>query len=153
MDLRSWLRAQWDRVAAIGLSLAGLVALVLGWYGVSGEKLPAGQIPYVVSGGLAGVVLIGLGATAWLSADLRDEWRKLDRLETVGLELLEQAHAAERQSDQHTAVGSAGGLNAGSAIIAVPNANDLNEPPHGRGQTRAGTGSGLASRPEASRDG
>jgi hypothetical protein len=25
--------------------------------------------------------LLGLGAMLWLSADLRDEWRKLDRIE------------------------------------------------------------------------
>jgi hypothetical protein len=91
MDLRLWLRAQWDRVAAVVLSGAGAAALVVGWYGVATQKLPAGQIPYVVSGGLAGIALIGLGATAWLSADLRDEWRKLDRLEAVGSELLEGA--------------------------------------------------------------
>ena len=27
------------------------------------------------------LALIGIGLTAWLSADLRDEWRKLDRIE------------------------------------------------------------------------
>jgi hypothetical protein len=88
MELTRWLRAQWDRVAAVVLSAAGVVALIGGWYGAASEKLPAGQIPYVVSGGLVGIALIGLGATAWLSADIRDEWRKLDRLEGVGLELL-----------------------------------------------------------------
>jgi hypothetical protein len=39
------------------------------------------QLPYVVSGGMVGLFLLGLGAMLWLSADLRDEWRKLDRLE------------------------------------------------------------------------
>jgi hypothetical protein len=28
-----------------------------------------------------GVFLLGLGGVLWLSADLRDEWRKLDRIE------------------------------------------------------------------------
>ncbi|HMC79090.1 MAG TPA: hypothetical protein VKO35_00895, partial [Acidimicrobiia bacterium] len=28
-----------------------------------------------------GLFLLGVGATLWHSADLRDEWRKLDRLE------------------------------------------------------------------------
>jgi hypothetical protein len=48
---------------------------------VSDTAFPAEQIPYVVSGGLVGVFLLGLGAVLWLSADLRDEWRKLDAIE------------------------------------------------------------------------
>jgi hypothetical protein len=27
-----------------------------------------------------GLFLLGVGATVWISADLRDEWRKLDEL-------------------------------------------------------------------------
>ncbi len=60
---------------------AGAVALVLGWVGVSGEAFPAKQLPYLISGGIAGVFILGLGALCWLSADLRDEWTKLDRIE------------------------------------------------------------------------
>lgn len=81
MDLKQWLRAQWDRVGAIGCIGLGLLVLLLGWIGVSDEALPAAQIPYILSGGVLGIILVGIGATAWLSADLRDEWRKLDDLE------------------------------------------------------------------------
>jgi hypothetical protein len=83
MDYLKWARAQWDRVGAVGAALAGLLALLLGWIGVSGSAYPAGQIPYLISGGLLGIFLLGVGATLWLSADLRDEWRKLDRVEEV----------------------------------------------------------------------
>jgi hypothetical protein len=76
-----WIRAQWDRVGAWLLITAGLIALLLGWIGVSGTVYPAGQIPYVLSGGIFGFILAGLGAMLWLSADLRDEWRKLDAIE------------------------------------------------------------------------
>ena len=34
-----------------------------------------------VSGGMFGLFLLGIGALLWLSADLRDEWRKLDALD------------------------------------------------------------------------
>jgi hypothetical protein len=81
MDVRRYLRAQWDRVLAIACVVLGALALLLGWLGVSGTALSYKQLPYLISGGLVGVVLIGLGATIYLSADLRDEWRKLDRLE------------------------------------------------------------------------
>jgi hypothetical protein len=81
MNLGTWLRLAWDRAAAVVLIAAGAVALVLGWVGVSGEAFPAKQLPYVISGGIAGVFILGLGTLCWLSADMRDEWTKLDRIE------------------------------------------------------------------------
>lgn len=80
MDLMVWLRAQWDRVLSWLLVIGGLVALLVGWHGVSGTPYLAEQLPYLVSAGLLGLFLLGLGATIWISADLRDEWRKLDEL-------------------------------------------------------------------------
>jgi hypothetical protein len=80
MGIVMWLRVQWDRVAAslsIGL---GALALVLGWVGTSGTPYVSEQLPYIVSGGLAGIFLLGVGAVLWLSADLRDEWRELRAL-------------------------------------------------------------------------
>jgi hypothetical protein len=77
MDFLTFLRYQWDRVAAVAAMVSGLVLLIVAWVGASRELLPAGQIPYVISGGLGGVFLLGLGAVLWLSADLRDEWREL----------------------------------------------------------------------------
>jgi hypothetical protein len=81
MELLSWVRLQWDRVFGVAAMAAGAVALVVGWAKVSGTPYAAEQIPYVVSAGLGGLFLLGVGATLWHSADLRDEWRKLDRLE------------------------------------------------------------------------
>jgi hypothetical protein len=78
MDFYRWVRTQWDRAAAIVLVIVGLVALILGWVGVSGATLPTEQIPYLSSDGLLGIFALGVAATLWLSADLRDEWRKLD---------------------------------------------------------------------------
>lgn len=81
MELGRWLRVAWDRAAALALIAAGAVTLILGWVGVSGEAFPAKQLPYLISGGIAGVFILGFGALCWLSADLRDEWTKLDRIE------------------------------------------------------------------------
>ena len=91
MDLVNLIRNLWDRVAAGVLVTLGALVLLLGWLGVSSTEFPAEQIPYVVSGGLAGLLLAGVGATLWLSADLRDEWRKLDRLEQALLARSEPA--------------------------------------------------------------
>lgn len=79
-DVRLWLRYQWDRALAIVAILFGIVALLLGWVGASGTSHPAEQIPYVISGGLTGIFALGVGVMLWLSADLRDNWRKLDEL-------------------------------------------------------------------------
>ena len=81
MDLGKWLALQWDRVAAWAAVLAGAVALIVGWFGVSGTAYQSEQIPYIVSGGIGGLFLLGLGGLLWLSADMRDEWYKLDRVE------------------------------------------------------------------------
>lgn len=81
MELIRWIRLQWDRVGAVVAVAAGMLALLLGWLGTSSTAFPAEQIPYVVSGGLFGLFLLGVGGMLWLSADVRDEWRKLDDLE------------------------------------------------------------------------
>jgi hypothetical protein len=75
------LRSEWDRAAALAALLAGVAAMVNGWVGVSGTAYSAEQMPYVVGGGLVGIFLLGVAAVLWLSADLRDEWRKLADLD------------------------------------------------------------------------
>jgi hypothetical protein len=74
VDVIRALRAQWDRVLGIAAVVLGAVVLLVGYLGVSGTSYPAEQLPYVVSGGLVGVLLVAGGGTLWLSADLRDEW-------------------------------------------------------------------------------
>lgn len=81
MDLMTRARSQWDRLLATATALAGVLVLIIGWYGVSGTPYPAEQLPYLISGGVGALFLLGVSATLWLSADLRDEWRKLDRIE------------------------------------------------------------------------
>jgi hypothetical protein len=94
MDIVKWARAQWDRVTAVLAAAGGIIALLLGWIGVSGTAYPAGQLPYLASGGLLGIFLLGVAGTLWLSADLRDEWRKLDRVEDALRSLEARALAA-----------------------------------------------------------
>jgi hypothetical protein len=81
MNLTNLAKKQWDRSAAIASTVIGVIALIGGWVGVRGTPILAEQTRYIVSGGIGAVFLLGLGATLWLSADLRDEWRKLDRIE------------------------------------------------------------------------
>jgi hypothetical protein len=86
VDVMKYLRNQWDRVGAWLCVIAGAIALLIGYLGVSATLDTGEQLPYVVSGGMFGLFLLGLGALLWLSADLRDEWRKLDAIDRHLLE-------------------------------------------------------------------
>jgi hypothetical protein len=83
MDGKSWLRAEWDRVAGYTLIALGALLLVLGYAGVSGSPYVAEGLSYIMSGGIGGLFMLGAGATLLISADLHDEWRKLDRIESA----------------------------------------------------------------------
>ncbi|GAA0608012.1 hypothetical protein GCM10009547_07450 [Sporichthya brevicatena] len=77
MELMTLVRAQWDRGLAILFVLIGLAMLLVGWVGVSGAEVVVKQLPYVMSLGITGVVMVAIGAVLWVSADLRDQWREL----------------------------------------------------------------------------
>jgi hypothetical protein len=76
----------------IGWILIGLAAvfILVGWIGVSGTPIVAKQIPFVVSGGIAGVFLAVAGAYFLGTEELRKDSGRLDRLERMVTEL----HAA-----------------------------------------------------------
>ena len=74
------IRAHWDRTLALGLTVVGLLMLVVGYFRISDTPYPAEQLPLLMSAGVGSLFLLGIGATLWLSADLRDEWHKLDEL-------------------------------------------------------------------------
>ena len=80
-NLAGLIRTQWDRAGALALVVVGLLALLFGWIGMSGAVLTYEQLPYILSGGLFGLSMIMVGTGLWLSADIRDEWRRIDRLE------------------------------------------------------------------------
>ena len=81
MTVLRWLRVQWDRALAVTMIAAGVLALIAGWTGISDEVFAARQLPYILSGGIGGLFFFGGGLTLWLSADLRDEWHQLRRIE------------------------------------------------------------------------
>src|SRR5205807_9446717 len=51
-NLAALIRTQWDRAGALALVIVGLLALLLGWIGMSGAVLTYEQLPYILSGGL-----------------------------------------------------------------------------------------------------
>lgn len=104
MGVLNFVKLHWDRAAAVVATIAGAIALIVGWHGMSKSPFAAAQIPYLLSGGIGGIFLLGLAGLLWLSADLRDEWAKLDRLEGR-LERLEALlDRAETRSREYAAV-------------------------------------------------
>ena len=83
MRIGTLVRLGWDRLSAAILIAVGAVAVILGWVGVSGADLPSKQLPYLVSGGIGGLYLLGVAGVLWLSGDLRDEWSRLGEIKTM----------------------------------------------------------------------
>ena len=75
------LRTEWDWIAGYGLIGLAAVVLLYTWVEVSGSHFISDQLSYIASGGLGGLVLLGLGSVLVVTAGLSDEWRKLNRLE------------------------------------------------------------------------
>jgi hypothetical protein len=91
MNISTLIRVQWERTLACLLVLGGVITLLIGYHKISGTPHVAQQFPYLVSGGLFGLLLLVVGCMLWLSATLRDEWREV---RTVRI-LLQQSTGAE----------------------------------------------------------
>lgn len=107
---------------------AGALLILLGWFGVSGEAIVAKQLPYVVSGGIGGVLLAVIGAYFLGTEELRKDGGRLDRLEQMVNELhaalLDRPDAPPRPSPDATDATDAADAAAGngrgrSTVVAV----------------------------------
>lgn len=78
---RRLLRLAARPAAGWALSLAGLLAVTVGYLGVSREAITAKQVPYLVSGGLGGLALVVLGAAVINGSDVRRQLRRVEVLE------------------------------------------------------------------------
>jgi hypothetical protein len=117
MDFLTVLRTLGDRVLGWICIAGGALALLLGYLGVKDTAYVVEQLPYVVSGGLLGLFLLGVGATLLLSADLRDQWRALlDIRDEIAAGTAELPAAADLPDEQpvRRVRQAAGGRGAGS---------------------------------------
>lgn len=125
MDLINVIKKQWDRTAAVVLTLAGLIALIAGYAGVANSTILAEQTRYIVSGGIAGLFMLGVGATLWVSADLRDEWRKLDRIEqALGDGVLRWSDSASSEAPASSRAKANGTANAQAGLAHAASSRD-----------------------------
>lgn len=78
-------QVRYGRILGLVFMLLGFVFVGLGWRGMAQFACADCQLPYLLSGGAAGIGLILLGATLLIAAQLRDERLKLaDQLREVG---------------------------------------------------------------------
>ncbi len=78
-------QVRYGRILGLVFLLVGFIVIGLGWNGMAKQACPDCQLPYLLSGGAAGIGLILLGSTLLISAQFRDERMKLaEQLRQVG---------------------------------------------------------------------
>lgn len=72
---------------AVGMIGIGILLIVLGWNGAASVDFVSGQMPYVISGGVGGLALVGAGLALTVVHTMRQELaqlgNKLDELGTI----------------------------------------------------------------------
>jgi hypothetical protein len=77
------------------LVVAGFIAMFLAWNGAAAKDFVQGQVPYVISGGLVGIALVGCGLTVInVQARRADQTELFHKLEEL-FEAREEARQAE----------------------------------------------------------
>ncbi|HEU5085752.1 MAG TPA: hypothetical protein VFU14_20590 [Acidimicrobiales bacterium] len=112
----------------------GALLVVLGYFGVSGESIVAKQLPYLVSGGLGGVLLAVLGAYVLGIDALRRDSGRLDRMERqieelhrALLERIDAPAVTDGGSAPDAATGS-NGRPAGATVVLVEAGESFHRP-------------------------
>ncbi|MEX2503751.1 MAG: hypothetical protein WD378_02805 [Egicoccus sp.] len=96
---------------AVGFAAAGFLLIVMGWNGAASVDYVQGQLPYLISGGVGGLGLIGVG----LMLALVQELRRTSAETAARLDALTDLIAAERMLD----AGPTGVPADGSAVVAA----------------------------------
>jgi hypothetical protein len=73
---------RWQATLGWVLVVAGAIAIAVAWWEVRDLPNIALQVPYLISGGLGGAVLMGFGGTLLIAQDFRDERTRIRSLES-----------------------------------------------------------------------
>lgn len=116
--LRRYLSAAGMQAIGTVLCAVGFVVLAFGWWKISQESIVALQIPYLVSGGIGGALLLGMGGVLLIAHDLRLDHRRLEVIE-ASLNELRDAFLADVGSVEPVAASVASGAPAGNGAPIV----------------------------------
>jgi hypothetical protein len=76
------MKIPWERFGAklgVGFALAGFVFVFLGWNGAASSDRVPSQFPYLISGGVAGLCLVVIGAALIIAETGREDRERLYR--------------------------------------------------------------------------
>jgi uncharacterized membrane protein len=99
--------------AGIGLAVLGFVLIFLGWNGAATYDREPAQLPYVISGGIAGLAVVVVGAALMVvSAQRQDRAATLDALAEIrdAIDRLALAGAAGGRAGNGAATAAAEGM-------------------------------------------
>jgi hypothetical protein len=110
-------QTRFARFLGIAFCAAGFAAVALGWAGAARKTCVDCQIPYLISGGAAGVALVVFGSALLVMAQIRTEARRF----SARLEHMNQSHTLAPDVSATTA-GSTNGQSATTSPVegAVP---------------------------------
>jgi hypothetical protein len=130
MDVRVWLRENWERSLGVVCLAAGAVATICAFLGVRSSRFLTEDLSYLISGGVGGLLLIGVGATLLVTAHLhvmrRDLLRAADVVrspeERPVVDLLDAAPAESSPpgSDDVSPPGGGAGEDEPVSVVPVP---------------------------------
>jgi hypothetical protein len=132
---RDW-RAKLSRpIVGWALAALGAVFIIIGYFGVANEALVAKQIPYLVSGGIGGMVLVAVGAFLLGTDDVRKQLQRVEQLESL-VEDLHRTLLVPAGSSETGSVGAASEVTANGAVAG--DHHDLVALPRGKSYHKAG---------------
>ena len=113
------MKLRWDKLGGLlGIlyCLVGALLIFLGWNGAASYDRVSAQIPYVVSGGIAGLALVVLGSALLVAQSHRGDRAALQ----ATLEDLREALGRVAAAEEVVAVAHGAGVESG-VVLAGPN--------------------------------
>ena len=115
-----------------GLLAIGAIALLAGYWGVANEALVAKQLPYLISGGIGGMVLVAVGAFLLGTHDVRQQLGRVEELEHLVRELhwvlLVGGTTTAPDRPEVASAGSASPNGAATAVVALDRGRSYHRP-------------------------
>jgi hypothetical protein len=102
-----WVHRATRPVWGWALVALGFILVIIGYLGISREALVAKQLPYLISGGIGGIALVGFGAMLVGTEDLKRTQERIDHLES----LVDDLHAVLLTRPDAPAAGELGSAN------------------------------------------
>lgn len=109
------MKIPWERFGAklgVGFALVGFVFVFLGWNGAASTDRVPSQFPYLISGGVAGLCLVIIGAALIIAETGREDRERLSRE-------IEELRAAIGGASGNPSNGSASSSGRGSFVAGA----------------------------------